>query len=166
MILQSGKKSTHYHHILPTSTPQTWLRVLMTFASTHTRSFGTDARPQPWYQLSDTDSGASILINPILPSIGWAHADGNHEMINTLQPRKVSCDGGKRREEKMRKVRTVQCSVNYVAASRINITAHCSAKYLFLSASVFWFLSKYQPIIQSSSLVLTTLFPPSFPHWL
>lgn len=69
------------------------------------------------------------------------------------------------RREKKRNV-AVQSSVHHAPVSRINITAHCSAKYLiflpFLSVSALCFLSKYQPAIHPSSLVLNYLTPSIF----
>lgn len=97
------------------------------------------------HQLGDTDSGASILIHPTLPSFGWHHAARNHELINTLQLHKVSCDGGEWKKRRGWGGRGLS-SVHRAAASGINNTAHSSAKYLV-----------FLPLLSASFLIPTQI---------
>lgn len=156
--IQPEKKSPHHHHILATLAPQTWLCILVLLhqlirgaleqmpGRNHMPTVGQN---KSLHQLGDTDSGASILIHPTLPSFGWHHAARNHELINTLQLHKVSCDGGewkKRRGWGGRGRGRGLSSVHRAAASGINNTAHSSAKYLV-----------FLPLLSASFLIPTQI---------
>ena len=167
--------------MLATETPQTWLMshqlvqgalvrtpgrnpalTALGLRSRKNESCCSDHRNKSLYQVGDTDSGASILINPILLSVGEIMQPGNRGMISDISAPVMEGGGGRRRGMWLRRV---QATMHQPAGLTLQHSLLPGTSF-FSDFSLLLSFASYLNTSQQFSpppLFSVTLFPPSVP---